>query len=123
MIAGAPAAAADAVAIIVFAVAGLLSHTHTVSAAGLARDALPILGGWFAAAVLLGLYRRREPVRLLATWALGVSAGVVVRAAILGRTDLGGEAAFLGVTLVATLVLVLVLRLAVRLAAGAARTG
>ena len=52
------AAACDAAALVLFAVIGLLSHRGGVSGHGLARDALPLLGGWFAAAafaVLLGL--------------------------------------------------------------------
>ena len=47
----------------------------------------------------------------------------VQASAILGRTDLGREAAFLAVTLAVTFALVLAARLALRLAAGAARTG
>jgi len=38
----------DAVAIVVFAIVGLVSHG--ASAGGFAHDALPLLGGWFAVA-------------------------------------------------------------------------
>jgi hypothetical protein len=102
--------AADAIALVAFSVVGLLSHHGTVTAGGLARDALPLLGGWFAAALVFRLYTRPSPSRLLATWACGVTAGVVVRALVLGRAANGHEAAFLGVALAFTLVFVLALR-------------
>ena len=101
---------ADASALVVFAIVGLLSHHGTVTATGLARDALPLLGCWFAAALAFRLYARPSRVRLLATWATGITAGVLVRALILGRTLNGHEAAFLGVALTFTLLFVVVLR-------------
>jgi len=103
----------DAVALVAFAVVGLLSHHGMVTAAGLAHDALPLLGGWFAAALVFRLYRRPSLSRLLATWACGVTAGVVIRALVLGRSPNGREAAFLGVALAFTLLFVVVLRVAV----------
>ena len=105
--------AADAVALVAFSVVGLLSHHGTVTAGGLAHDALPLLGGWFAAALVFRLYTRPSLGRLLATWACGVTAGVAVRALVLGRSFDGHEAAFLGVALAFTLLFVLVLRVAV----------
>jgi hypothetical protein len=105
--------AADAAALVAFAVVGLLSHHGTLTLAGLAHDALPLLGGWFAAALVFRLYRRPSLSRLLATWACGVTAGVVVRALVLGRSANGHEAAFLGVALAFTLLFVLALRAAV----------
>ena len=105
--------AADAAALVAFSVVGLLSHHGTVSAAGLAHDALTLLGGWFAAALIFRLYTRPSLARLLATWACGVTVGVVVRALVLGRSLDGHEAAFLGVALAFTLLFVLVLRVAV----------
>jgi hypothetical protein len=71
-------AAADALAIVVFATIGQLSHHGRVSAHGFADDALPLLAGWFAAsAVFRG--------RFFPTWLAGVSAGVLLRAALLGH--------------------------------------
>jgi hypothetical protein len=105
------AAACDAVAIVGFVVVGLLSHHGAVSGRGLARDALPLLGGWFAAAALLRLYTRPERMRLVGTWLLGVTGGVVLRAAILQHTDVGREAAFLAVSLAFTFLFVLAARL------------
>jgi hypothetical protein len=123
---GPAVAAADAAAIVVFAVVGLLSHRGGVSAAGLARDALPLLGGWFAAALALRLYLRPTLGRLAGTWLGGITAGVVVRAVVLGHTRVGKEAAFLAVSLAFTLVFVVAARLlaaqGVRAAARTART-
>jgi Protein of unknown function (DUF3054) len=104
------AVAADTAAILVFAVIGNLSHHGDVSARGLARDVLPLLGGWLGAGVLFGLYRRPTLGRLAATWLVGVTAGVVVRAAVLRHTNVGKEAAFLAVALVFTLLFALAAR-------------
>jgi hypothetical protein len=101
------AAASDAAAIVLFAVVGLLSHHGSVAGSGLARDALPLLGGWFSAALLLGLYTRPGPLRLVATWLCGITAGVALRAVLLGHTQAGKEAAFLAVALAFTLLFVL----------------
>jgi len=103
-------ALSDTIAILVFATVGLLSHDHGLSATGYARDALPILGAWFAVALLLRTYVRQRPRRVLATWALGVPVGVLIRALVLGRSLNGKEATFLGVALVSILLFVLVLR-------------
>jgi hypothetical protein len=105
---------ADGVAIVAFATVGLLSHDHALSAAGYLRDALPRLGGWFAAALAFGAYRRPSRSTLLATWALGVPAGILVRALVLGRDLDGGQAVFLGIALAFTLLFVFAARAALR---------
>ncbi|HZD87679.1 MAG TPA: DUF3054 domain-containing protein [Gaiellaceae bacterium] len=104
------AIACDTAAIVVFAVVGLLSHDGTVTGRGLARDALPLLGGWFALALLVRLYARPARWRLAATWLIGITAGVAVRAAILDHAHVGKEAAFLAVTLSFALLFVLAAR-------------
>ena len=104
-------AIADALAILVFVTIGLLSHHGDLTARGYARDALPFLGCWFAAALLFRLYSRPGWWRLLATWAFGVPAAVLVRALVLGRHLGGKEAAFLVVSLVTVGALVLAVRL------------
>ncbi len=109
-------ALADAAAIVLFSVAGLLSHDGAVSAAGLARDALPLLAGWFAAALLFRTYRGRSVRTLLLAWVVGVPLGVALRAVVLGKSLQGREAAFLAVTLTFTLLFVLALRAALNLA-------
>ena len=115
------AAPADAAAIVVFAIVGLLSHHGDVSGRGLARDALPLLGGWFAAALLVRLYTAPAATRLFATWLAGITAGVAVRAAILDHTQVGKEAAFLAVALSFTLVFALLARLLATATASARR--
>ena len=81
-----------------------------MSAAGFARDALPILAGWLVASALFGAYRRQERRAFWLTWMVGVTAGVALRAVLLGRSANGHEAAFLVVALVFTLLLVLACR-------------
>jgi hypothetical protein len=100
----------DAVAILVFATVGLISHHKGLSLRGYARDALPILAGWFGAAILFRMYRTHRGTRVLATWLVGVTAGVLARALILGHSLNGKEATFLAVALVFVLLFVYLLR-------------
>jgi hypothetical protein len=108
----------DAVALILWAVLGLASHNEGVTVAGLLRNAGLIMVGWFAAALVLGTYRSPGVWRFLATWAIGITAGVILRAAILGKSWNGDEFTFLAVTLGVTLVLLAAWRI---IAAGVAR--
>jgi hypothetical protein len=110
---------ADGLAIVAFATVGLLSHDHALSAAGYARDALPVLCGWYAAAFAFGAYRRPSWRTLLATWIVGVPAGILARALVLGRDLDGGQAVFLGIALAFTLLFVVAGRILVGLVAGA----
>jgi hypothetical protein len=103
-------ATTDAVAIVVFATIGLISHHKGVTLRGYARDALPIMGGWFGAALLFRTYRTHRQSRVLATWLVGVTAGVLVRALILGHSLNGKEATFLAVALTFVLLFVYLLR-------------
>ena len=98
------AAAWDAAALLVFVVVGVV--THDASATAFVRDLACILGGWFAAAIVLRLYVRGGRWRLAATWLVGVSAGVLVRAAIVGHLEVD----FWGVALAFTALFVLVAR-------------
>jgi DUF3054 family protein len=93
-------AIADAIALTVFVVIGVL--THDSSATALVRDLLIFLGCWFAAALALR--------RLLPTWLIGITAAVLIRAAIVGHF----AADFYGIALAFTLLFVLVARAAVR---------
>jgi hypothetical protein len=115
------AAVSDALAILTFVTIGLLSHEHGLHATGYARDALPFLGCWFAAALGLQLYTRPSFGRLAATWAAGVPAAVLVRALVLGSTLGGKELAFLIVSLVTVAVLVTAFRFMVTLLSSRAR--
>jgi DUF3054 family protein len=95
---------ADAAALTVFAVVGVLTHGSSVGALG--RDLLLFLGCWFAVALVLKLYSRGGRKRLLATWLIGISAAVLIRAAIVGH--FAGD--FYGVALAFTLLFVLAAR-------------
>ena len=114
-------AASDAVAILVFVTIGLVSHEHAATATGYARDALPLLGAWFTTALLLRTYGEGGLRRLLATWAIGVPLGVLIRGVVLGRSLDGDQLAFLGIALAFILLFVLALRSA--LTGLLARTG
>ena len=98
--------AVDAGALLVFVAVGVA--THGASGGAFVRDVLCILGGWFAAAAALRLYRRGGWRRLAATWLLGVTAGVAVRAALVGHF----AADFYAVALAFTALFVLGARLA-----------
>ena len=97
----------DAVALVVFVTIGLLAHHGDVTATGYARDALPLLGCWFAAAALFGLYRRPTRRALLRTWAVGVTAGIAVRQLVVWSLH-WNDLLFLVVALCFTLLFVLV---------------
>jgi hypothetical protein len=103
---------ADALGIVTFATVGLLSHDHALSLTGYVRDALPVLGGWFAAALVFGAYRNPSMRTLLLTWIVGVPLGILVRALALGRDLDGDQAVFLGISLAFTLLFVLAWRAA-----------
>jgi len=109
-------AAADALAILGFTIAGVVSHRGALPPSALAEDALPLLAGWFAAAAGFHLYGRSTPRALLLTWAVGIPAGVLVRAAALGRLDEPRQLAFLLTTLALSLVFVLAARALVSVA-------
>ena len=104
------AAAVDGLAILGFTIAGVVSHRRALPPSALAEDALPLLGGWFAAAVVFRLYERRTWRALLLTWVVGIPLGVLVRAAVLGRLDEPRQLAFLVTTLVLSLGFVLAAR-------------
>lgn len=95
----------DAVALVVFVVIGVF--THGASATAFVRDLACILGGWFVVALAVRLYTRAGMWRLVVTWLAGVSAGVLVRAAIVGH----GAVDFWGIALAFTALFVLVARL------------
>lgn len=60
------------------------------------------------------LYVEFSVRRFLTTWALGIAAGVLVRALILGRALNGRQAAFLATSLVFTLLFVVAARAVLR---------
>ncbi|MEI7759305.1 MAG: DUF3054 family protein [Thermoleophilia bacterium] len=111
-------ALADGLALLAFTLAGIVSHTGALSVRSVAEDALPLLAGWFVTATATDLYRQPSLRSLLLTWVLGISAGVVLRAAALGRLDEARQLAFLATTLVLTLVCVAAIRLVLSGASG-----
>lgn len=60
----------DLLALLLFALAGLLSHGQPISLGGLARNVLPVLFVWLLLSPFLGTYRRPTWKNLLLTWAL-----------------------------------------------------
>jgi hypothetical protein len=100
----------DAAAIVLFVIVGLTNHDEGITAGGIARTALPILGVWFAAAPLVGTYRRPGIRSMIATWALAVPLGVAIRAALLHRGADGSQLTFFLVAAAATLLLLLAWR-------------
>ena len=110
------AASSDLLALVVFVTIGLVNHHGGVSTTGYARDLLPIGACWFLAAAAFGLYRRPRATALVATWAAGVTAGILVRALVLWRLD-ANDAVFLAVALAFSLLFVLVFRTAAGLLA------
>ena len=105
------AVVADLVALLAFVTIGLVNHHGGISAAGYARDAIPIAGCWLLAGGAFDLYKRPRLRALLATWLAGVTAGVLLRALARWHID-GGDAVFLAVALCFTLLFVVVVRIA-----------
>ena len=105
------AVGADVVALLAFVTIGLVNHHGGISAAGYARDAIPLVGCWLLAGGAFDLYKRPRLRALLETWLVGVTAGVLVRALVRRHID-GGDAVFLAVALCFTLLFVVVGRIA-----------
>ncbi len=103
-------AVGDAAAIVLFVIAGLTNHDEGITAGGIARTALPILGVWFAVAPVVGTYRRPGIRSMIATWALAVPLGVAIRAAFLQRGADRSQFTFFLVAAAATLLLLLAWR-------------
>ena len=75
---------ADAVALMVFVVAGIRSH-HEVGALDLfLRNAVPLEVAWFAVSIVAATYRRPGIRTLLWTWVVAVPAGLMVRSIWVG---------------------------------------
>lgn len=103
-------AVGDAFAIVLFVVLGLTSHDEGVTASGIARTALPLLGAWFVVAIAANTYTRPSLRTLLLTWAIAIPIGVVIRAIALDRPADGSQLAFAIVALTVTLVFLLAWR-------------
>lgn len=106
------AVAADVIALLVFVAIGLVTHHGDVSALDYFRDVIPLAGCWLLAGGAFDLYRQPRPRRLVATWLVGVTAGVLFRALLRWHLD-GGDGVFLVVALCFTLLFVVAARLSV----------
>jgi DUF3054 family protein len=115
-------AAGDAAAFVLFAVIGLINHDEGITVAGLARNALPIIGVWFVVAPFVGTYSRPGFATMVATWAIAVPCGVAIRAVWLHRSASSKQIAFGIVALLSTLVLLSAWR-AIASKLGGARDG
>lgn len=109
-------AAADALALVVFVLAGIRSH-HEVGALDLFfRNAVPLLTAWFVVATVTGAYRRPGLRTLMITWVVAVPAGLVARSMWVGSPTGARLLVFLGIGLVFTALFLLVGRFLARLA-------
>ena len=108
--------ATDAVALSVFVAIGLVQHDGGPGVGLFLRTAAPLLGAWFATAVVTHPYRRPGLRSLLTTWIVAVPVGILVRTALVGSPSGAAIAVFLGVALAFTLLFLLVGRGALRAA-------
>ena len=97
-----PFVVADAVALMVFVVAGVRSH-HEVGAIDVfLRNAVPLEATWFAVSAFSGTYRRPGIRTLTWTWIVAVPAGLVVRSIWVGSPSGGRLLVFVGIGLAFT---------------------
>ena len=80
----------DLMPIVVFAVIGGASHDGGFSTVEVLRNIGLFEAAWLIAARSFRLYSRPSTMRLLGTWAAGITVGVFLRAAVLGRELDGG---------------------------------
>jgi hypothetical protein len=98
---------ADAVALMVFVVAGIGSH-HEVGALDLfLRNAVPLEVAWFAVSAIAATYRRPGIRTLLWTWVVAVPLGLVVRSIWVGSPSGSRLLVFVGIGLTFTLLFLL----------------
>lgn len=104
----------DLTPIVVFALVGGTTHDGGFSIVDVLRNIGLLGAGWAAAVLVFRPYARHTLARLAATWGVGITAGVFLRAAALGR-DIDGEyLGFWGVALALTLVVLVAWRLVAR---------
>ena len=106
--------ALDATALLAFVAVGLAQHDEGAVAWLFLRNALPLLGSWFAVAALVGTYRRPGIRTLLVTWVVAVPAGLLLRTAWVGSPSGARILVFLGVGLAFTLLFLAIGRLVAR---------
>ena len=111
--------AADAVALVVFVVAGTGSHDEGSASSWIFwRNAIPLLGAWFAIATLLRTYRTPGFTIVAKTWIVAVPIGLTVRSLWVGSPEGGRFLVFLAVGLAFTLLFLAIGRAVVALISG-----
>jgi DUF3054 family protein len=105
------AVVADVVALVAFVTVGLVNHHGGISLGGYARDAIPIVCCWLLAGGAFDLYKRPRASALVATWLVGITAGILLRALVRFHLD-GDDGVFLAVALGFSLLFVLAARIA-----------
>jgi len=100
----------DLLALLLFAVVGLVSHHRPVDLGGIARNLLPVLLVWLLLSPFLGTYRRPSLHSLLFTWLLAFPAGLWLREMALGGGFGPGFFVFLGVAMGFSLLFLLLFR-------------
>jgi hypothetical protein len=98
---------ADALALLAFVLIGMRSHHDAGGWQVFAHNAVPLLVAWFAAAVPLRTYGRPGIRSLVATWAVAVPIGLLVRSAWVGSPSGTRLLLFLVVGLAFTLLFLL----------------
>ena len=104
----------DMLPLLVFALVGGAMHDGGFSIVEVLRNVGLLGAGWVTAALVFRPYAHSSLARLLATWFVGVTAGVFLRAGALGREIDGEYLGFWGVTLAVTLIVLLAWRLIAR---------
>lgn len=104
----------DLTPILLFGLVGGAMHEGGFSFVDLLRNVGLLGAGWVAAALVFRPYDRPGIARLAATWALGISAGVFLRAFALDRVVDSEYIVFWCVALATTLVFLIAWRLVVR---------
>ena len=109
---------ADATALILFVLAGMRSHHEGTLIGVFLRNAVPLLGAWFAVAALLRAYRRVGLKVVFQTWIVAVPIGLIVRSLWVGSPQGARIFVFLAVGLAFTLLFLMAGRGVVALATG-----
>ena len=99
--------AADAVALMVFVVAGIRSHDEVGALDLFLRNAVPLEVAWFAVSAIAATYRRPGLRTLLWTWIVAVPAGLVVRSIWVGSPSGTRLLVFVGIGLLFTMLFLL----------------
>jgi hypothetical protein len=100
--------ALDAIALIAFVAVGMRSHDAGTATDIFLRNAVPLLGVWAIAAVVLGTYRRMHLATLLWTWLIAVPIALVIRSVWVGSPTGSRLAVFLAIGMAFTLLFLLV---------------